>query len=847
MSNLTLDGSTSFIGTEFIKLLATGSSNLATEEYVDDAIEQSGGGGNVDLSNYYNQTETDNLLNNKLNVNNPQDIIGTLRIDSTNGNGKRIINAVGAPNDEDFYVNGLSNLGGTLKAQLIQASSNIETLQQIKSNTINTYSNSNMIIQRNAIPYITLDSQIVDSQTVEKIILMKDVEFSGGLSLNTLSVDTLNTVGLNDMVFNINTLGEMLRLEVGGTVRVPNNRSFISQNIFTDIIKPLTFSTDVVFNGGNNTNDAYEEYVRLDASAEKVSISKETKFEDDIQLNVGQVIKFTNVFIREVQGTTRPEFDLIINGSTSHMRMWVAGAIRQAITNTAIACKVNIDAEQGITVFNGQELKTNTINSHTNSNLVIQRSGSTYMTFQSNRIDIDQPLHLANSLTIDTADKLTMKPSLEGGVNIFDIRNLHPVVDNPMIRFRCGEGGGETIVCEMTNNAVAVSRNLIMGTAYELRTNAIDTVNDNDLVISRNNIPFLSLDKFTEDTVEKEAIFCSKQLRANGQFRINKLKINQITTGVDNYADVRLEDNNSRMRFFVGDPNDVNLQIVKTDTLNEILLNRNTKCSQTFHTNSINSDGNNTLNIQQNGDSFISLFGDALNRVQINRFLRVVDGGGSNQAQFVNNSNGNYMEFRLGNHINAYSAGTPVNGNTLHLNYYSHGDVMLGTNQDTGEGPIPTISINKFKSGAGNAFEVQGNSVFSGTVSTNTLNSESGDLTIQRDGTDVLNIFTYSPTNGPSIIVDAQSDCGISSSWLFANTFANRTGDTDTEFRGAISGGLSSGKVYMKYLHATETLDFGCVIDNTSQNVIGNIINTAVSDKRLKTNIKILMLIIQTV
>ena len=233
MSNLTLDGSTSFIGTEFIKLLATGSSPLATEEYVDDAIAQGGGGGgNVDLSNYYTQTETDNLLNNKLNVNNPQDIIGTLRIDSTNGNGKLIVNAVGAPNDEDFYVNGLSNLGGTLKAQLIQASSKIETSQLIKSDTINTYSNSNRIIQRNAIPYITLDSQIVDSQTVEKIILMKDVEFSGNLSLNTLSVDTLNTIGLNDMVFNINTLGEILRFEVGGTVRVPNNRSFLSKYFY---------------------------------------------------------------------------------------------------------------------------------------------------------------------------------------------------------------------------------------------------------------------------------------------------------------------------------------------------------------------------------------------------------------------------------------------------------------------------------------------------------------------------------------------------------------------------------------------------------------------------------------
>ena len=252
MSGLSLDGHTSFIGTEFIKLLNTGSSDLATVQYVDEQVAQGGGGGggNVDLSNYYTQTETDNLLNNKLNVSNPQDIIGNLRLDPTNGNAKLIVNAVGAPNDEDFYVNGLSNLGGTLKAQLIQASSNIETSQQIKSNTINTYSNSNMIIQRNAIPYITLDSQIVDDETVEKIILMKDVEFSGGLSLNTLSVDTLNTVGLNDMVFNVATIGEFFRFQVSdNTVRVPNTRSFLSQNIFTDMIKPLAFTNDTSLQG----------------------------------------------------------------------------------------------------------------------------------------------------------------------------------------------------------------------------------------------------------------------------------------------------------------------------------------------------------------------------------------------------------------------------------------------------------------------------------------------------------------------------------------------------------------------------------------------------------------------
>ena len=329
-------------------------------------------------------------------------------------------------------------------------------------------------------------------------------------------------------------------------------------------------------------------------------VSKATKFENNIQFNVGQNISWTNVFIREVF-SSRPEFDLIINGSTSHMRMWVAGAIRQAITNTTIACKVNIDAEQGITVFNGQQIITNTVNSHTNSNLVFQRSGSPYMTFQSDRIDIHQPLHLTNSLTIDTADKLTLRPSLEGSVNIFDIRILHPIVDNPMIRFRVGEGGGETIVCEMTNDAVSLQRNVIVGTAYELRTNAIDTVNDNDLVISRNNIPFLTLDKFTENTVEKEAIICSKQLRANGNILVNNLQINQFPSGVE-YTDFRLHNADSIMRFYVGNSTNANFQITNSG----ITLNRETTIGS-IKTNTINSNGGD-LTIQRDGTDVLNIF-----------------------------------------------------------------------------------------------------------------------------------------------------------------------------------------------------------------------------------------------
>ena len=594
MSNLTLDGSTSFIGTEFIKLLATGSSNLATEEYVDDAIEQNGGGGggNVDLSNYYTQTETDNLLNNKLNVNNPQDITGNLRLDPTNGLSKIILNAVSPPNaSDDFYCNGNSHINGTMRVSVLSSDGDV------------------------------------------------------------------NAQGINADTFNSNVI-----------------------------------TNDIVF----KHNDV--EYMRFNATDDEIQLSKNIELNEDLIMKSTKVLYLdaTSNLLRYI--TTRNDngqdiLELVNNKATNNQIRFTNNASTSLIVdNSFVYTPRQIQGDNG--------LKVDFIDTrNTNANFDFRRNNVSYITFQSNRVDINQPLHLSDALTIDVADKLTMRPSLEGGVNIFDIRNLHPVVDNPMIRFRVGDGAGETIVCEMTNNAVSFQRNVIVGTAYELRTNAIDTVNDSDLVISRNNVQFMTLDKFTEDTVEVEAIICSKQLRANGQLRVNNLQINQFSSGVQ-YADFRLEDVDSIMRFYVGNSTSANLQMTNAG----ISLRRETTISS-VKTNFIDTDGDN-------------------------------------------------------------------------------------------------------------------------------------DLTIRRNGTDVLNFFTYTPTNGPSIIVDAQSDCGISSSWLFANTFANRTGNTDTEFRGAIAGGLSSGKVYMKYLHATETLDFDCSIDNTGRSVIGNILDTTVSDERLKTDIE---------
>ena len=575
----------------------------------------------------------------------------------------------------------------------------------------------------------------------------------------------------------------MFRCQVSdNTVRVPNTRSFLSQNLFSDIIKPITYSNNISFQAQNNTNNGYEEYIKINSTTKKVDFNKpissitcnEFKSEGDTQVDFkrhtdtfmqfktdGRIHIPRQCFFASIVGldntgslsmVKRPESSIQIFefsntfGTNGKYRFKLASNNILEMSSTLIQATRNLQCDAGI--------KTNTINTATDTDLSFQRNGTEffkltsiantievadtsriltpsiytdiiacnnlgtdtvfygsntienqaveYFRFNHNneRVDFSKSVRLGNALIIDIAEKLTMRPSLETGVNIFDIRNLHPIVDNPMIRLRVGTGAGDSIVCEMRNEYVSMARNVIMGTAYELRTNKINSNSDNDVVFFRNDIQYLTLDKFTEDTVEREAIICSKQLRANANILVKNLQINQFAVGIE-YSDFRLENADSIMRFYVGNSTSVNFQITNTG----LTLGRVASCTAGLKSN------------------------------------------------------------------------------------------IIDTYTDT-------------------------------------------DLKIRRNGTEVLNIFTYTPTNGPSIIVDAQTDCGISSNWLFANVFANRSANSDTEFRGCIPNGLISGKVFMTYKHITEILDVDCHIDATGYDITGNLINTGVSDKRLKTNIK---------
>ena len=537
MANLTLDGNISYIGTEFIKLLNTGSSDLATVEYVNEQVALGGGGGDG-----YTQAEVNALLNNKLNVSNPQDIIGTLRIDSTNGNGKLIVNAVGAPNDEDFYVNGLSNLGGTLKCQLLQASSNIETSQLIKSNTLNTYANVDMTIQRKSIDYIVLES---DKVNFTKDIYVNDVLLTGGGSGNPFDEDvvindpyelqcnTFNNNGLNqDVVFNINS-GEWLRLQFSdNTVRVPNTKSFLSQEIYFNNIRPLAFSDDVVFYGGNQANNAYTEYFKNNRATETVDFNKVVKFSESLVMTISK--------------------EIILDNTSGKKRL----------------IRAREDGAQSVIEISNER--------STNNQIRLLNAGSTSMIVDNTNVYTPRQIQGDNGCKVDFLDTRNSGADFIFKRNNIEFFRLDTALDN--------------IVC---------SKGIVAGGG--IKCNTLDSDGDSDVIYKRNNVQFLALDKFTEDTVEKEAIVCSKQLRANSNILVKNLQINQFPVGVE-YCDFRLENADSVMRFYAGNSTSVNLQI----TNNDITLGRVASCNGGLKSDTIDTNTDTDLSFRRNGVEFFN-------------------------------------------------------------------------------------------------------------------------------------------------------------------------------------------------------------------------------------------------
>ena len=710
---LSLDGHTSFIGTEFIKLLNTGSSDLATEEYVNTKVAE-GGGGNVDLSNYYNQTETDALLNSKLNVNNPQDIIGNLRLDPTNGLSKIILNAVSPPNaNDDFYCNGNGHFNGTLRVSVLTSDGDVNA-DGCNADTFNSHIITNDIIfKHNDNEYMRFNA------TDDELQLSKDIDVgSSKLICNTFDS------GLSDVVFNLNT-NEFLRFQLSdNTVRVPNTRSFLSQNIFSDDIKPLAFANDVVFNGGNSTNDAYEEYMRLDASTEKVSVSKTIDTNEHIYMNLNK-----RLYLNDTVGSERyivstfrsgtPSFNQLDivneNSSNGRIRLMINTEENLIVENSQLYSKRVITAVAGV--------NSNTYNSNGNNVVNLQQNGNTFISLQggNNRVQVNRFLRVIDSgagtqchfvqnstgnyMSFTLGNHVNAYSSGGGNGNTFHINYYShgdvmlgtntDTTPDPKPTISINKFSSDTGNAFEVEGDSQFSGDIVIDTGKSVKTNNINSNGDNNLVFQRDDVEFFKLDKFTEDTVEKEAIICSKQLRANGNILVKNLQINQFPVGVE-YCDFRLENADSIMRFYAGNSTSVNLQITNT----ELTLGRVAICNSGIKANVIDTTIDTDLIFRRNGVEY----------------------------------------FRL------------------------------------------------------------------------------DDLT----GTDILNVA---------------NDKGVSASYVFGNRFWNRSFLSDTTFFGSNVAGDDRVE-YMKWNYLSQQIDFNAPIDNTGVAIIGNIVDTTVSDERLKTNIE---------
>ena len=177
------------------------------------------------------------------------------------------------------------------------------------------------------------------------------------LGSSTLKINSLSTNGLNNLIFNVDTLGEFLRFNISdSTVRVPDTKAFLSQNIFTDIVKPVAFANDVVLNGGNSINNAYEEYMRLDASDEKVNFSKNVDMNEDLIMKSNKVLYLdaTSNLLRYI--TTRNDngqdiLELVNNKATNNQIRFTNNASTSLIVdNSFVYTPRQIQSDNGLKV-----------------------------------------------------------------------------------------------------------------------------------------------------------------------------------------------------------------------------------------------------------------------------------------------------------------------------------------------------------------------------------------------------------------------------------------------------------------------------------------------------------------
>ena len=123
-----------------------------------------------------------------------------------------------------------------------------------------------------------------------------------------------------------------------------------------------------------------------------------------------------------------------------------------------------------------------------------------------------------------------------------------------------------------------------------------------------------------------------------------------------------------------------------------------------------------------------------------------------------------------------------------------------------------------------------------GVLTSNYINSVGdNDVVFARNGVEYMRL--KNTPNNLLDFTDLSAGSGITATWIYGNAFGARTTTNDTVFYGGNTAGDGRVEIF-RYDRLGQQLDFNTVINNTGFGVIGNIVDTTVSDERLKTDIE---------
>ena len=216
---------------------------------------------------------------------------------------------------------------------------------------------------------------------------------------------------------------------------------------------------------------------------------------------------------------------------------------RCALTGETVCMEITplyVNFKKDITIENPVSLKTNTIDTNDNNDLVFKRNDVQHMLFSSGKVEMTQQCHFNGSWVLDTADLITCSYTEEGSLKLCDFRN--DITDGVVgYRFLAKGGLAGNVLLYITSNSIDAARNIQIGASYGLYANKVSSKDNNDLVFHRNDIEYMRLSLTNKIiTVANDAGLSSPDLFAN-EFLNRTRQYDTIFYGSHQTADTRVE------------------------------------------------------------------------------------------------------------------------------------------------------------------------------------------------------------------------------------------------------------------------------------------------------------------